>query len=67
MLAQQALYDVLQIGRLAGMIEASGTRRLPIARAEDQRVGRPAGPLREAQDAAEVVRSDRSLETVQHE
>src|SRR5437868_3059006 len=49
------------------MVESSRPRDPAVAAAEDQRVGRPSQMLRPAQCSTQIVRIDRSLETMQDE
>lgn len=67
MLSYEASHDGIEIRRLAGVVEATRSCHLTIARAEDQCVGRPTAVVREREQPTQIVRSDRALQTMEHE
>jgi len=67
MLANQALDDEVEIGRLSRMIKPPSSRHLSVAGSEDEGVSRPPAPACRGQNAEQVVRLNRSLETMENE
>ena len=49
------------------MIESARASHLAVAGAKDQRVGRPAAPLRAREQTSKVVRADRAFQSVEYQ
>ena len=66
-LIDQAPHDCIEIGRLSGMVEPTRPGRLTVARPEYQCVGRPPTVVCEREQSTQIMRSDGSLQPVEHE